>query len=352
MNALAIDSDVPKSRLCAVLGQPRHRCYPDQRQRTGRRPRRSQPRRLSEDQRQAVLDVLHSPEYCDASPRQVYAHLLSQGIVLASVSTIYRLLRQLGESAGRRLQRPAQHHVKPQLCATAANQVWTWDITKLPTLSRGVYLNLYLILDLFSRFVVGWMISRKENAGLAKHLFTRVLASRAIEARTLTVHQDRGAPMTAHLFTDLLASMGVERSHSRPRTSNDNAFSEAQFKTLKYAPNYPGRFADIEQARTWTRQFVDYYNHHRPHEGIALYTPADVFTGRVDELVQIRQAALNQHYAKHPERYVNGPPKAKRPPAEVHINPDLSVPADQLLETAGAFKLDPEPVETNTPVTC
>ena len=237
------------------------------------------------------MDCLHSERFCDAGPRQVHAQLLSEGTVLASVSTFYRRLRKVGQSGARRLQRPQQRHTKPQLTATAPHQVWTWDITKLPTLSRGVYLNLYLILDLFSRYVVGWMISRKENAGLAKHLFTRTLAAHAIAHESLIVHQDRGSPMTAHSFTDLLSAMGVQRSYSRPRVSNDNPFSESQFKTLKYSPSYPGRFADPEHAREWTRSFLAHYND-RPHEGLALFTPADVFHGRVDAVA----APVNAHW--------------------------------------------------------
>jgi putative transposase len=308
-----------------------------------------QPRQLGPEQQKAALDALHSPEFCDASPRQVYAQLLSAGRVLASVSTFYRLLRDHGETAPRRLQRRPQQHARPQLQATAPNQVWTWDITKLPTQMRGVYLNLYVILDLYSRFVVGWMISRKENAGLAKHLFSRVLTAHAVPKDTLIVHQDRGAPMTAHTFGELLGTLGVERSFSRPRTSNDNAFSESQFKTLKYSASYPGRFNHIEHARAWTRGFVTHYNHHRPHEGIALFTPANVFLGQVDELVSVRQAALDAHHAEHPERYVNGPPTATQPPAVVWINPDLALPATELLSTAGAFKCGTAPVEVELP---
>ncbi|MDN5940146.1 MAG: IS3 family transposase, partial [Salinisphaera sp.] len=336
-----------KQRICQALGQPRHRCYPDRRRRAkglGSAP----PRRLTAAQDEAIMDCLHSERFCDASPRQVYAQLLSEGIVLASVSTFYRRLRALGQSTARRSQRPPQRHAKPQLTATAPHQVWTWDITKLPTFSRGVYLNLYLILDLFSRYVVGWMISTKENAGLAKHLFTRTLTAHAIAADTLIVHQDRGSPMTAHCFTDLLGAMGVSRSYSRPRVSNDNPFSESQFKTLKYSPDYPGRFTDTEQARQWTRRFLMHYND-RPHEGLALFTPADLFRGRVSEVAAIRQRALDDHYASYPQRYVNGVPRVALPPAAVHINPDLAMDAQQLLGTPRSMRSVPTPVDTFLP---
>lgn len=340
-----------KQRICAALGQARHRCYPDTRTRqrkTSAQPRR-QPRQLTSEQRQNIMNVLHSPQFCDATPRQVHAQLLSAGQVLASVSTFYRLLRAQQEAVPRRAQRPPQRHVRPQLMASAPHQVWTWDITKLPTVVRGVYLNLYLILDLYSRFVVGWMISRKENAGLAKHLFKRVLSVHAVPKDRLIVHQDRGSPMIAHSFAELLNTFGVERSLSRPRTSNDNAFSESQFKTLKYAPDYPGRFEDEHHARTWTRGFVNHYNHQRPHEGIALFTPANLFFGEVETVLSIRQHALNEHYARHPERYVRGCPTAARPPAEVWINPDLALTAAQLMDTAGALKPRATPVETGLP---
>lgn len=337
-----------KQRICQALGQPRHRCYPDHRRRKVPAPARAPVRRLSAEQDEAILSVLHSDRFIDASPRQVYAQLLSEGTVLASVSTFYRHLRALGQTTARRLQRPPQRHVRPQLTATAPHQVWTWDITKLPTFSRGVYLNLYLILDMFSRYVVGWMISTKENAGLAKHLFARTLTTHAIARESLIVHQDRGSPMTAHSFTDLLGAMGVARSHSRPRVSNDNPFSESHFKTLKYTPDYPGRFEDAEHARQWVRRFVPHYND-RPHEGLALFTPADVFHHRVGAVAAIRQQALDDHYARHPERYVNGAPTVALPPTAVHINPDLAMEASQLLDTFGALRIVPTPVDTGLP---
>jgi putative transposase len=339
---------VSKQRICQALGQPRHRCYPDRRRRKATTPAHAPTRRLSAEQDEAILNMLHSERFIDASPRQVYAQLLSDGIVLASVSTFYRRLRALGQTTARRLQRPPQRHTRPQLTATAPHQVWTWDITKLPTFSRGVYLNLYLILDLYSRYVVGWMISTKENAGLAKHLFTRTLNAHAIARESLIVHQDRGSPMTAHSFTDLLSTMGVARSYSRPRVSNDNPFSESHFKTLKYTPDYPGRFEDAEQARQWVRRFVPHYND-RPHEGVALFTPSDVFHGRVATVAAVRQQALTEHYARHPERYVKGAPTVALPPAAVHINPDLAMDASQLLDTPGALRAIPTPVDTGLP---
>lgn len=345
----SLPAAVPKARACRALGVPRHWCYPDRRQ---RRPRRRgggcQPRQLSAPERAETLAALHSERFQDQAPRQVYATLLSEGIKLASVSTMYRLRRAADETRPRRVQRPPQKHVKPRLTARAPNECWTWDITKLATYTRGVYLSLYVILDLFSRYVVAWMVSRKENAGLARHLFARVLARHGIAAGSLIVHQDRGAPMIAHSFADLMRELGVERSYSRPRVSNDNPFSESQFKTLKYDPGYPGRFVDADDARTWARQFFPYYNH-RPHQGLALFTPAEVFTGRIDEIRAVRQATLDSHYAEHPERYVNGPPRVARPPSVVVINPEDTAPASELMTTADGFASRSTPVSIELP---
>lgn len=350
--AAARPADVPLRHVAAALGLDRSAFYP-------RPPTASptpalaagQPRALSAVERQQTLDLLHSERFCDQAPRQVHATCLSEGLLVASWSTMYRLLRAGGESQERRGIRPPQRHAVPQLIATAPNQVWTWDITKLPTLVRGVFLCLYVILDLYSRQVVGWMVSRRENAGLAKHLFGRVLSARSIAPDQLIVHQDRGAPMTALCFTDLLESLGVERSYSRPRVSNDNAFSESQFKTLKYAADYPERFEGPEHARQWLTGFFDHY-HQRPHEGLALYAPSDLYEGRVDAIHTIRQATLDAHFRKHPERYINGPPKAKRPPASVAINPRDGLNTDtaaNLLQRPGAFTASTTSTEETEP---
>ncbi|MDZ7789394.1 MAG: DDE-type integrase/transposase/recombinase [Xanthomonadales bacterium] len=344
----ALPADVPKSQACRALNAPRHWCYPDRRKRERTSAPAGTGRGLSEPEQQRILDVLHSERFLDAAPRQIYATLLSEGTLLGSISTMYRLLARRQETPERRNQRPAQHHVKPQLKATAPDQVYTWDITKLPTLARGIYLCLYVILDLFSRYPVGWMVSRKENAGLACHLFREVLSRRGIEPHQLIVHQDRGSPMIAHSFGDLLSDLGIERSFSRPRVSNDNPFSESQFKTAKYWPSYPGRFRDDHHARQWCGEFFPAYSR-RPHEGLALFTPEDLYTGRFETVWQVRQAAMDQHYAAHPERYVKGPPRVPRPPAVVAINPDDGQTADKLLGTPDAFQISPTPVSTELP---
>lgn len=349
MTALqSLPSDIPKAQACRALNVPRHWCYPDHRRRYQRKSAPLQGRGLSPAEDQALLAHLYCERFEDAAPRQVYATLLSEGELIASVSTMYRRLRSRQQCRERRNQRPAQHHVKPQLEATAPNQIYTWDITKLPTTTRGVYLCLYVILDLFSRYVVGWMVSHKENANLARHLFSKVLARRQLAPAGLIVHQDRGSPMIAHSFAELMSSLGVEQSFSRPRVSNDNAFSESQFKTAKYWPSYPGRFRDIDHARQWCAEFFPAYNQ-RPHEGLALFTPQDVYTGRVDTLWQVRQATMDRHYADHPERYVNGQPNVARPPSRVAINPDDGQPASEALVSTNSFEIVPTPVAVELP---
>ena len=344
----SLPDGVSKAAACSALNVPRHWCYPDRRRRYQRKTELALGRGLSPAEDQALLDHLHSERFQDAAPRQVYATLLSEGVVIASVSTMYRRLRDRKECPERRNQRPAQHHVKPQLEATAPHQILTWDITKLPTLTRGLYLNLYVILDLFSRYVVGWMVSRKENAGLARHLFSEVLTQRRIDTKGLIVHQDRGSPMIAHSFAELLSGLGVEQSFSRPRVSNDNAFSESQFKTTKYWPTYPGRFRDEQHAREWGQSFFPAYNQ-RPHQGLALFTPEDVYAGRIQPVWQIRQAAMDRHYAEHPERYVNGPPVVPLPPVRVCINPDDGQSAERVLADSESFKTVPTPVSIELP---
>lgn len=282
------------------------------------RERAPSPRRLSDDERQAIVDVMHAPEFVDQPPMEVFAKLLSRGVYLASIRTIYRVLAELGESKERRNQRRPHPHVKPSLTATAPNQVWTWDITKLATLERGVFLHAYVIIDLFSRYVVGWMVAAKECKHLAAQLFAEAVARHGVEPG-LTVHSDRGS--ASDTLAQLLATLGASQSFSRPHVSDDNAFSEAQFKTLKYQPDYPGRFSGVLHARGWLEPFFAWHNDDHQHSGLALFTPAEVFFGRVAAVHCVRQDALDNQYALHPASFPNGPPKAALPPAEVHINP-------------------------------
>ena len=277
-------------------------------------------RRLSDDERRAILDMMHSPEFADQPPSEVFPKLLSQGIYMASIRTFYRILAEQGESKERRSQRSPAAYAKPSLTATDANQVWTWDITKLATLRKGVFLHAYVIIDLFSRYVVGWMVAARECKHLAARLFAETVARHSVEPG-LTVHSDRGAAMKSDTLAQLLATLGVDQSFSRPHVSDDNAFSEAHFKTLKYQPDYPGRFGGELHARGWLESFFEWHNDHHQHSGLALFTPAEVFFGRVAAVHAVRQAALDAAFARHPARFPNGAPRAALPPPEVHINP-------------------------------
>ena len=320
------DPQIPIAQVCVALGISRATLY---RQTQPGRPvsvpvRGPSPRRLSDLERQAVLDVMHSDEFVDQPPPEVYATLLSRGVYHASIRTMYRVLAASGESGERRAQRGPRTHAKPTLLATAPNQVWTWDITKLRGSLHGVFYCLYAVLDLFSRMTVGWLLAERESAELAERLFAETVARHGIEPGSLTVHADRGSAMRSEGLAQLLGSLGVVRSFSRPHVSDDNAFSESQFKTLKYQPDYPERFSSLAHARAWCQEFFGWYNDHHQHSGLALFTPADVFYGRVEEVAARRQAALDDAYAQHPERFPNGPPAVRRPPTSVAINP-LSV---------------------------
>jgi len=333
------DPIIPFKAACEVLGIPRatarRHLTPPMHGPRQRRPR--SPRALAANEEQTVLDTLHSKRFQDQAPRQVYAELLDEGTYLASPSTMYRILAAHGESGERRNQREPRSHAAPHLVATAPNQVWTWDISKLATFVQGVFLNLYLVLDMFSRFPVAWMIAEHENSALAKQLFAEAITRYKLEPGSITVHNDRGAPMTAVGFIDLLATLGVQRSLSRPRVSNDNPFSEACFKTVKYQPDYPGRFGGAGHARSWFTDFFDWYAYQHRHSGLALFTPADVFFGRVSELAGHRQRALDAAYDAHPERFVRGRPTVRLPPAKVTINPiDPGAPLQTAAEVLAA----------------
>ena len=309
------------------------------------------PRRLGDDERQAIVDAMHSEEFVDQPPMEMFAKLLSRGVYLASIRTIYRVLAELGESKERRNQRLPHPYVKPSLTATGPNQVWTWDITKLATLEKGVFLHAYVIIDLFSRYVVGWMVAAKECKHLAAQLFAEAVARHSIEPG-LTVHADRGAAMKSDTLAQLLATLGVDQSFSRPHVSDDNAFSEAQFKTLKYQPDYPGFFATLLHARGWLEGFFGWHNDEHHHSGLALFTPADVFFGRFMAVHAARQDALDAAYARHPERFPNGPPKAALPPAKVHINPlEASTVLLAHAESAGIATNINAPAITDAPPT-
>jgi putative transposase len=284
------------------------------------RPARPQPRALSEVERGAVLAALHGERFVDAAPPTVYATLLDEGRYLASVSTMYRLLHAADEVRERRRQATHPPTVKPELVATRPNEVWSWDITKLLGPVTWTYFYLYVVLDVYSRYVPGWLVAPRESAALAEHLLAETIARHAVSPGQLTVHADRGPSMASKPVALLLADLGVTKSHSRPHCSNDNPYSEAQFKTLKYRPDFPQRFGSLEDARTFCQPFFRWYNHDHRHSGIGFHTPADVHTGRA-ALVQAQRAeVLAAAYAAHPERFVRKPPEPPALPAPAWIN--------------------------------
>ena len=314
---------VALSVACTALSVSRASLYRDRQppvpRLEGARP--ASPRRLAEAERQLILDTMHAKEFVDQPPTEAYATLLGRGIYLGSIRTYYRVLAAAGELFERRNQRHPHVHAKPSLTATAPNQVWTWDITKLATQQRGVFLLVYVIIDLFSRYVVGWMLATKECKHLAAQLFAETIARHGVEPGVLTVHMDRGSAMKSDTLAQLLASLGASRSFSRPRVSDDNPFSESQFKTMKYQPDYPDRFEGELHGRGWMQDFFGWHNDDHHHSGLALFTPSDVFHGRVELVAAERQRALDAAYAAHPERFPHGAPRVLRPPAAVHINP-------------------------------
>ena len=316
---------LPVRAQCTVLGLSAaslyRACAPHVAPRSKREsaPRADHVRGLSAEERTRVHATLCSEEFVDQAPREVYGALLKRGIYLGSIRTMYRVLAEKGATTERRNQRAPHKHTKPSLTCMAPNQVWTWDITRLRTTTREP-LFLYVILDLYSRFVVGWMVAEKECQHLAAKLFKEALPRHRVSAGAV-VHSDRGAVMKSDVLGDALALSGVTRSFSRPRVSNDNAFSEAHFKTSKYHHDYPGEFTGALHARGYFQGFFTWYHDEHCHTALALYTPADVFFGRVDAVHSMRQAALDAAYAATPKRFPHGPPRAARPPVSVSINP-------------------------------
>lgn len=284
------------------------------------RPPRSSPRALAPAEEQAILEVLHEERFVDRSPGHVVAALLDEGRYLASERTYYRILTRLGEARERRDQRRHPPRAVPRLVATEPNQVWTWDVSRIRGARRGQWFFLYVLLDLFSRYVVGFTLSRKLSGAVAAYLLEETVSRRAPLPDGLTVHNDRGAEFVAHQVGHLLEALEVGQSFSRPRTSNDNAHSESCFKTTKYHPDYPGSFPGLEPAWSYFEKFFGWYNDEHRHSGIARLTPADVYYGRGELVLASRQAVLDEAYARAPERFVNGPPQAPALPGEVWIN--------------------------------
>ena len=284
------------------------------------RPRASPPRALSGGERQQVLDVLHEPRFVDLAPAEVYATLLDENRYLCSERTMYRVLAANAEVRERRDQLRHKNHPRPELLATRPNELWSWDITKLLGPAKWTYFYLYVILDVFSRYVVGWMIATEESAALAKKLIGETCARQGIEPSQLTLHADRGSSMTSKSVALLLADLGVTKTHSRPYVSNDNAFSESAFKTLKYRPDFPERFGCIEHTRGHCGPFFDWYNREHRHGSLGLCTPHDVHYGLAATTIARRADVLDTAFAAHPERFTRGRPVPAEPPNEVWIN--------------------------------
>lgn len=279
------------------------------------------PRALSEIERQTVLNVLHEPRFIDVSPAEAHATLLDENVYHCSVSTMYRILRGADEVRERRKHHGRSEYKKPELMATKANELWSWDITKLLGPAKWTYFYLYVILDVFSRKVVGWLLSLTETASLAEAFIDETCKKEEIDRGQLTLHADRGSAMTSKPVAFLLADLGVTKTHSRPHVSNDNPYSEAQFKTLKYRPGFPERFGSKEDARSFCRAFFEWYNNEHRHSGIAMMTPNDVHSGRATEVHAARQKTLTDAYRQHPERFVSKEPTAAQLPVAVWINP-------------------------------
>ncbi len=276
--------------------------------------------RLSPAERGELLAVLNSDEFVDQPPLQVYATLLERGRYLCSVSTMYRILRRHGEVRERRRQATHPPRRKPELVAEGPGRVWSWDITKLRGPTKGVYYDLYVIIDIFSRYVVGWMVAPTETAELAKAFIADTIKAQGITADVLSIHADRGTSMTSKPVAVLLAELGVTRTHSRPHVSNDNPFSEAAFKTLKYCPAFPDRFGSIEDARAFCAAFFEYYNHHHRHSGIGLHTAASMHYGTAGDVQAARAETLDAAYATNPRRFCNRRPTPPKMPTIAWIN--------------------------------
>jgi putative transposase len=320
---------IGKRAACAALGRSRASYYRRHRQSppVPRQPRVSspQPRALSHVERAEVLGVLHQERFVDQAPATIYATLLDEGRYLCSVPTMYRVLRAEDEVRERRRQARHPATVKPELLATGPNRIWTWDITKLLGPEKWIYFHLYVIIDIYSRYVTGWLLAKREAAELAERLLAETIRKHDVVVDQLTIHADRGTSMASKTVALLLADLGVIKSHSRPHCSNDNPYSEAQFKTLKYRPEFPDRFGSIEDGRAFCRRFFWWYNQEHRHSGIGFHTPAAVHFGRAQSIQIERAQVLQTAYAAHPERFVRHAPVPPPLPGPSWINQPTEV---------------------------
>jgi putative transposase len=347
---------MPVRQACDSLGIPRSAWY---RAQTGKPTRLSEtlekkaklrptpPNALTPEEKDHLRQVLNNPPLADLAVPQAHTRLLDDGIYLASVSTMYRVLGEHDEVHDRRHQLTHPQPAAPVLCVRAPNALWSWDITQLPCWAKGIGLYLYVVLDVFSRFVVGWLIAERQSADLAVTLISQAMRQHGLtqsdddadvaQTHHLTLLNDRGGPMTAKSFTTFLEDMQVRHVLARPRTSNDNAFSEAQFKTLKYRPSFPNAFGGVLDARGWAETFFDWYNHVHYHSGIAMLTPATVYFGRTEQVLAERRQTLARAFDAHPERFRYRMPMPDSPPTEVWINRPTNYPS--LVQPAELTKL-------------
>jgi len=323
-----VRGSMPCTEACAALGLPRATYYrlqdPISRGKTAcgaqTGARKASPRALTTAERDRVLDTLHDPAHVDLPASQVWARLLDRGEYLCSQRTMYRILDAHGEVRERRAQRRLPVYQRPELLATAPNQVWSWDITRLKGPRKWTFFNLYVVLDIFSRYTVGWLIAERESAGLATDLIEETYTKHGVLPGQITLHSDRGNPMVSRSMALLLADLGITKSLSRPHVSDDNPFSEAQFKTLKYRPDYPDRFGSVEHARGYFARLFDWYHHEHRHSALGWMTPADVHYGRAVSLREERARVLDAAYRRNPERFVRRPPAPPALPTAVWIN--------------------------------
>ena len=305
---------------CAALGVARATYYRQLQPIHGPAPKRLVPRALAAGERKAVLDVMHEPRFEDLAPAEVYATLLDEGRYLCSERTMYRVLAENAEVRERRDQLRHPKYAAPELLATRPNQLWSWDITKLLGPAKWTYFYLYVLLDVFSRYVVGWLVADAESSTLAKRLIAETCERQGIIPGQLTVHADRGTSMKSKPVAMLLADLGITKTHSRPQVSNDNPYSEAQFKTLKYRPDFPERFGCIQDAHGFNGDFFLWYNNEHHHTGLGLLTPADVHFGRAEQRRESRTRVLEAAHREHPERFVGGTPTPPPLPTAAWIN--------------------------------
>jgi putative transposase len=340
--ATELANEVGTAAACLALDIPRASLYRSRQPKACTRPRRLAARALKPDERANVLAVLHTPRFADKAPAEVYATLLDDETYHCSIRTMYRILEAEGEIRERRDQLRHPEYKKPELAATGPNQLWSWDITKLLGPAKWTYFYLYVILDVFSRKAVGWMIATEESDKLAERLISETYAKEAIEPGRLTIHADRGPSMTSKAVALLMADLGVTKTHGRPHVSNDNPFSESHFKTMKYRPTFPARFGCIQDARAFCIEFFAWYNTEHRHSGVALMTPGDVHAGRASEIAAARNTTLGQAYARHPERFVRHAPSAAKLPPVVWINP----PSEKTIEIMQASLQSVQPVSS------